>query len=424
MELAGYPPDPWQRSFLESDARRRVLLTGRQVGKSLVIGGLGLHLSLTIPHHLTVVAAQREKSALELIEGKLLPLYDALYDAIGPARMPAVRISSPTAIKTVRFSNGSRIEAVAMTPTGVRSFSQPGLVVVDEAAYVADGLFAALSPMLARSRNGILVIASSAGELVGFFYRTCQRAEQGEADGEGSIWQLWKVRSDECEHIPPEHLAAEREDMPAWQYEREYECQFSPAVAAAGMVYPWFDAVSCIGDPPEAFAWIDGAADWGFRKPGALMVIGQAHDGVIWILDEVYEAERDIDYWVEQAWRLQGEYGVQFWRCDPEDPGNIAKFRARPLPATEAKNPVAIGLRAVNALGKSGRLKVARHCRHTISQFHRYMLKRNQDGTYRDEDPDPKCEDHLMDTLRYGVMGRYAPKHVPIEPRAKRPKGW
>jgi len=420
MELAGYPPDPWQRSFLESDAKRRVLLTGRQVGKSQAMAALALHRSLTIPRHLTIVAAQREKSALELIESKLMPLYDALDEDALPAR----RDSAPTALKTTRFTNDARIEAVAMTPKGVRSFSRVGLVIIDEAAFVPEALFGAMSPFLSRSPDGVLVVASSAGEPSGKFWEICDSTDRDEADGEGSHWTKWQVKSDECPWIPAEHLAAERVSMPAWQFEREYECKFSQAVTVEGMVYPWFSDVTHVGDPPETFVRVVGAVDWGFRKPGALLVLGEAPDGVAWVLDEVYATEQDIDWWVEQAYGLTGEHGVKAWKCDPEDPSNIRKFRAKPLPASEAKNPVKPGIRRVDERGKGNRLMVARHCKNTIAQFYRYMNVRNGDGTYRDETPDPKCEDHLMDALRYAVVEFDGLEHVPFNPQPKRPRGW
>ncbi len=420
MELAGYPPDPWQRSFLTSDAKRRVLLTGRQVGKSQAIAALALQLSITRPRHLTLIGAQRADAAFEFVKDKVLPLYDELDESA----LPATRVSLATAVKTTEFSNGSRIVAVAMTPKGVRGFSNVGLIVVDEAAFVPDALFGAMSPMVSRNPEAIVVIASSAWEPSGYFWETCQQVDRSETDGTVSRWTKWQVRSDECPWISADHLAAEREKMPEWQYEREYECKFSPAIAQAGMVYPWFSDVSHVGDPPETFVRVVGAVDWGFRKPGALLVLGEAPDGVAWVLDEVYATEQDIDWWVEQAYRLTGEYGVKAWKCDPEDPSNIRKFRAKPLPASEAKNPVKPGIRRVDERGKGNRLMVARHCKNTIAQFYRYMNVRNGDGTYRDETPDPKCEDHLMDALRYAVVEFDGLEHVPFNPQPKRPRGW
>jgi len=418
MRAAGYEPDPWQIEFLESDAPQRVLLCGRQAGKSAVDAALALTRSITIPHHLTIVAAQREKAAVELIEGKFQPLYAQLDERSLPAR----RVSSPDVHRTVRFSNGSRIEAVTTSAMGVRSFSAPGLVIIDEAAFVPDALYYAVRPMLATSRDGVLLLSSSASEPTGFFFETCRAID--EDGGEGGGWRKWTVPSSSCPRISEEFLAEERRRMPQWQFEREYECKFSPAIAQAGMVYPWFSDVSHVGDPPETFVRVVGAVDWGFRKPGALLVLGEAPDGVAWVLDEVYATEQDIDWWVEQAYGLTGEHGVKAWKCDPEDPSNIRKFRAKPLPASEAKNPVKPGIRRVDERGKGNRLMVARHCKNTIAQFYRYMNVRNGDGTYRDETPDPKCEDHLMDALRYAVVEFDGLEHVPFNPQPKRPRGW
>ncbi len=46
MEQAGLPPDPWQREFLRSEAKRQLLLCSRQSGKSTVTATLALHTAL------------------------------------------------------------------------------------------------------------------------------------------------------------------------------------------------------------------------------------------------------------------------------------------------------------------------------------------------------------------------------------------
>lgn len=416
MRAAGYEPDPWQEDFLTSSAHERVLCCGRQVGKSHAIAALALYLSVTIPHHLTIVVAQREKAALELIEGKFAPMYDRIDERLLPAR----RDSRAEAHRTTRFSNGSRIEVVTTSATGVRSFSDPGLLIIDEAAYVPDALYHAVSPMQARS-HGIRVLSSSCGDPSGFFYEANVRL----ADNPSDASKLWTVRSDECPWITPEFLAKERQRMPEWQYQREYECVFAPAIAVAGMVYPWFNEVTHVGDPPEQFVRVHGGVDWNFAKPGALVVIGEAEDGVAWVIHEVYEAERGIDWWAEQMKDAQRRFGVSMWHCDPSNPGNIARIKAEPLPAKKGENAIKPGLEAVSARGKEGMLKVARHCRSWLGEMWCYMLKRNADGTYRADDPDKdRCADHLMDATRYAVMGMDFPKYTPINPKPKRPRGW
>lgn len=44
---------------------------------------------------------------------------------------------------------------------------------------------------------------------------------------EGDEWERFEVPACECPRIPAAFLEAERQSMPAWWFEQEYECKFS-----------------------------------------------------------------------------------------------------------------------------------------------------------------------------------------------------
>ncbi len=58
------------------------------------------------------------------------------------------------------LSNGSRVVSLPGTSETVRGFSAPRLVIEDEAAFVEDGVYGAVRPMLAVS-SGRLILMST-----------------------------------------------------------------------------------------------------------------------------------------------------------------------------------------------------------------------------------------------------------------------
>jgi hypothetical protein len=120
----------------------------------------------------------------------------------------------------MELANGSRIEALPGTEKTVRGFSGVDLLIVDEAARVADELYFAVRPMLAVSGGRLLVLSTPFGKR-GVFYSEWT---------EGAGWERYTVTAEECPRIPSDFLAEEREALGEWWYAQEYECRFMEAV--------------------------------------------------------------------------------------------------------------------------------------------------------------------------------------------------
>lgn len=58
-------------------------------------------------------------------------------------------------------------------------------------------------------------------------------------------------------------------------------------------------------------------------------------------------SQRDITWWIEYAKRVQGEYRLLSFVCDPSEPSNIMMMRRAGLNAIRADNRVLLGLQAV-----------------------------------------------------------------------------
>jgi hypothetical protein len=167
---------------------------------------LALHKALVAPGSLILILAPAERQAKELFS-KVVLSYRTLGHVI------------PTASYTklgMELSNGSRIEALPGTEKTVRGFSGVDLLIVDEAARVADELYYAVRPMLAVSGGRLLMLSTPFGKR-GVFYH--------EWTG-GSAWERYTVTAEECPRIPPEFLEEERRTLGPWWFAQEYECRF------------------------------------------------------------------------------------------------------------------------------------------------------------------------------------------------------
>ena len=167
---------------------------------------LALHKALVAPGSLILILAPAERQAKELFS-KVVLSYRTLGHVI------------PTASYTklgMELSNGSRIEALPGTEKTVRGFSGVDLLIVDEAARVADELYYAVRPMLAVSGGRLLMLSTPFGKR-GVFYE--------EWTG-GSAWERYTVTAEECPRIPSEFLEEERRTLGPWWFAQEYECRF------------------------------------------------------------------------------------------------------------------------------------------------------------------------------------------------------
>jgi len=176
-------------------------------------------------------------------------------------------------------------------------------------------------------------------------------------------------------------------------------------VSGDGLVYPQFDFDRHVREPSAStvFVRIVAGLDWGWTNPGALLVLALDVEDTVWVLDEVFAAERSLEWWADTAGQLALRRQVSAIHCDPSEPANIAAFRERGLPAVKANNAVIPGIAAVASRLSADRLAFTRGCTEAIRELGLYAWK-EQSGRYLADEP-AKGHDHAMDALRYGLLG-------------------
>lgn len=210
---AGLTPDPWQAAVLRATASRQLLNCSRQSGKSTTAATLALHTALYTPGSLVLVLSPSQRQSGELFK-TVLGLYHAAGAPVPTAAESALRLE---------LANGSRIVSLPGKEGTVRGFAGVRLLVIDEAAWVPDGLYLTVRPMLAVSGGRLLALSTPHGTR-GWFYAAWRGGED---------WQRVEVPASACPRIDPAFLAEERQAMGSWWYAQEYGCHFVEAETQA-----------------------------------------------------------------------------------------------------------------------------------------------------------------------------------------------
>jgi Terminase large subunit, T4likevirus-type, N-terminal len=206
----GGAPDPWQRGVLESSAQRQLLLCCRQSGKSSTCACLALHTALAVPGSLILLLSPSLRQSQELFR-KVQEAYRALgYVAL---------LQAESALR-FEMAQGSRIISLPGTESTIRGYSGVGLLVIDEAARVADELYYAVRPMLAVSGGRLIALSTPWGKR-GWFHQ-----EWSSSEG----WERVKITADDCPRISKAFLTEERRSLPQLWYQSEYVFEFTDTI--------------------------------------------------------------------------------------------------------------------------------------------------------------------------------------------------
>ncbi len=207
LEAFGFVADALQQPILDCSASRVIICTSRQVGKSTVAALRALYLALRYPRSLILIIGPVGSQAGEILE-KAREFAAELGFAV---RGDGINRQS------LRLPNGSRLVARPAISRTSRGYSQARLIIVDEAAFVPDGIFRAITPSLGISRGSLWVLSTPHGQ-AGEFARYWHDPASG--------FERFRITADQCPRFSPEFLAAERKLHGELSYAQEYLCEF------------------------------------------------------------------------------------------------------------------------------------------------------------------------------------------------------
>lgn len=230
-EAAGIILDPWQREVVGSPHPRKIVVAGRQCGKSLCGALLGLHRALREPNTVVLIASASERQS-KLLYRKVAELYRSLGHAVPAASLRKTGLE---------LQNGSIVESVPSGERLTRGYSVD-LLILDEAAAVLDQDYYSLLPSLIATKGDQLLLSTPRGRR-GFFSDVFHDPD---AD-----WHKTMVTAEESPRITAEDLEVFQQSMPPLWYEQEFLCRWLdqqnavyPAEMVEAAIVPGIEALS------------------------------------------------------------------------------------------------------------------------------------------------------------------------------------
>jgi Terminase large subunit, T4likevirus-type, N-terminal len=377
LAAQGLMADPWQRELLFSQARFTLLNCSRGAGKTRVTSVLALHTALFQPNSLVLLVSRAQRQARELLR-----YCKQGYHAAGqPVR--AVKYNAGE----LEFANGSRIIALPGSESTIRGYQGVNLLILDEAARIPNDLIAAVSPMVAVARGRQIWLSTPFGK-AGTFWR-----EWHDLNGP---WVRFRIPWQHCLRLDAAFIEDERRRFGESWVAQEYECSFEKR---EGLVYPDFAQALVASCPAAGDAYRYGGIDWGWHAPFAAVWGFRDHDDVLWIEGERYLRGTSLQ---EHAAALPRRVD---WYADPESPTEADAFRLAGHKVHKAFNGIRLGIQAVTARLRTGRLRVVqRSCPNLCNEagLYRYPSADEKDA---DSEKPVDADNHALDALRYLVCG-------------------
>lgn len=196
---------------------------------------------------------------------------------------------------------------------------------------------------------------------------------------------------------------------------------------AEGMVYDIFDPTIHIIDsinfePKRIFS----SVDWGFTNPGVIDTWFTDGDDRLYLVSEMYQSKKIIDWWVDRAVEIKKKYSQhEGFVCDPSEPEHIEKFNSNKhydLNALKANNNISLGIQSVTRrleIQEDGKPRIffLRSALREIDdglerknlptsifgEITLFAWKQNREGIVSKEEPEDR-NNHAMDNLRYASM--------------------
>jgi len=192
--------------------------------------------------------------------------------------------------------------------------------------------------------------------------------------------------------LPPEFITREKRNTPAGVfYERKILGLWT---SAEGMIYKdWNPDIMVVDKLPQIKRYFAGV-DWGFEHLGAIIVIGEDHDGNYYLVLEIAEAQRNIDWWLEQKKKIKDKFGIMPFYCDSARPEYVEAFSG-----IDANKAVIEGIEHLAGIIKKKKFFVLKN---ECPEFMREIYLYQWDVRANKEQP-KKENDDVLDSIRYAI---------------------
>ncbi len=393
---------PSQRLVRDSSARFKVLACGRRWGKTL----LGVALC--------VESAARGGRAWWI--APTFPVASIGWRAIRylAKQIPGSQIREVERIVTLPGGGWIQVKS-SDNPDSLRGEGLD-LAVFDECAFqVEEAWIEAVRPALSDRQGKALFISTPQGR--NWFWRLWARGQAGDPE-----WESWTFPTADNPYIDAAEIEAARAGLPERVFAQEYEADFS---LSEGVFFPeWTEAkhvVPVSEIPKDWLRWV--AVDWGFADPFcALWFARNPINRRVVVYRELYQ--RGLREEQQAALILQrtdeeriaqyiGDPSMWNQRAESNRPSIASIYQASGVPIQPAGNSRISGWQIVRRglAGDVPRLTVQGCCRNLIRTVPEMVHDPIDVEDLADKIRSVKTEDHLCDTLRYGLVAEAQPVH-------------
>ena len=175
-------------------------------------------------------------------------------------------------------------------------------------------------------------------------------------------------------------------------------------VTGDGVVYKDFDKSRMVipdSEVPDNLVYYVGV-DWGYEHNNAIVVLGEAPDGTIYLVENIVGKEQPISHWVKTGKRIQRKYGrnINFW-VDSARPDNLNAFRSAHLNAKNADKSIMAGVEYLAEQIKLDKFRVAKSAsKPFLNEVYQYVWDEKTGMPKKEFDDD-------MDAIRYAVYNQH-----------------
>ena len=206
----GQEPFDYQKKFMDTPSDRKAFVSGRQVGKSRSASWMALWEAVTHAGSEILITAKAQRQSMELFNQvkKEIRMSEVSEEAWGVVRSTRTEL---------HFDNGSRIVCLPVGRDGsnIRGYGTD-LIIVDEAAFIADEIFQqVLSPMLAVGDGKFVLLSTPFGKK-GFLYERFNDPN----------WYTMQVPTSANPLVDDEFIEEQRNNLSATQFKQEILGQF------------------------------------------------------------------------------------------------------------------------------------------------------------------------------------------------------
>ncbi len=245
---------------------------------------------------------------------------------------------------------------------------------------------------------------------MGWLYNELYLPWQNKTDKDFTVVSWASV---ENPYFPQEVYDAEKKRLRPEEFKRRYEGGFS---RMQGLVYN-LQSWHIVDDVPERADYTLAGIDWGWTNPAAIIVI-KFYQGQYTIVDEWYEVGQTTGKIIDKAIELKNKWGINRFYADAANPEKIAEANINTglnvLAYEKKKDSISFGVSHINNLLLENGLQVKRGLKDTIAEFESYQYPEpDGSGLIKKDEPMP-FNNHLMDAMRYAIMGYMPAKRVKI----------